>query len=106
MTSPTPAQSLLHLDNVTMQFGGLKAVCDFSLTIAPGELVGLIGPNGAGKTTVFNVITGVYTPTAGKITFEGRTLNGLKANRIACGGITRTFQNIRLFSRLSCLDNV
>ena len=106
MTSPTPAQALLRLDSVTMQFGGLKAVCDFDLTIAPGELVGLIGPNGAGKTTVFNVITGVYTPTAGKITFEGRTLNGLKANRIACGGITRTFQNIRLFSRLSCLDNV
>jgi branched-chain amino acid transport system ATP-binding protein len=97
---------LLHLDRVTMQFGGLKAVCDFDLTIAPGELVGLIGPNGAGKTTVFNVITGVYTPTAGKVTFEGRTLNGLKANRIASGGITRTFQNIRLFSRLSCLDNV
>ena len=97
---------LLHIDNVTMQFGGLKAVCDFSLSIVPGELVGLIGPNGAGKTTVFNVITGVYAPTRGRVLFEGRTISGMKANRIACGGITRTFQNIRLFSRLSCLDNV
>ena len=100
------AAALLHLDHVTMQFGGLKAVCDLDLTIAQGELIGLIGPNGAGKTTVFNVITGVYMPTQGKVTFEGRTISGLKSNRIACGGITRTFQNIRLFSRLSCLDNV
>jgi branched-chain amino acid transport system ATP-binding protein len=89
-----------------MQFGGLKAVCDLDLSIRSGELVGLIGPNGAGKTTVFNVITGVYAPTQGRITFEGHTISGMKANRIACGGITRTFQNIRLFSRLSCLDNV
>ena len=101
MTGP-----LLKIDRVTMQFGGLKAVCDFDLSIGKGELVGLIGPNGAGKTTVFNVITGVYCPTQGSITFEGRTISGMKANRIACGGITRTFQNIRLFSRLSCLDNV
>jgi branched-chain amino acid transport system ATP-binding protein len=101
-----PGAPLLQLEKVTMQFGGLKAVCDFDLTISTGELIGLIGPNGAGKTTVFNVITGVYTPTQGRVTFEGRVLNGLKANRIACGGITRTFQNIRLFSRLSCLDNV
>ncbi len=89
-----------------MQFGGLKAVCDFSLAVGQGELVGLIGPNGAGKTTVFNVITGVYAPTQGQVTFEGRTISGLKSHRIACGGITRTFQNIRLFSRLTCLDNV
>ena len=89
-----------------MQFGGLKAVADFSLAIAPGELLGLIGPNGAGKTTVFNVITGVYAPTRGQVTFEGRTIGGHKSNRIACAGITRTFQNIRLFSRLTCLDNV
>jgi branched-chain amino acid transport system ATP-binding protein len=89
-----------------MQFGGLKAVADFSLAIAPGELLGLIGPNGAGKTTVFNVITGVYAPTSGQVTFEDRTISGHKSNRIACAGITRTFQNIRLFSRLTCLDNV
>src|SRR5437763_4200880 len=99
-------QPLLLVNDVTMQFGGLKAVCDFTLAIRPGELVGLIGPNGAGKTTVFNVITGVYAPTEGRVGFEGRSIAGLKANRIACGGITRTFQNIRLFSRLSCLDNV
>ena len=89
-----------------MQFGGLKAVCDLSLTIGRGELVGLIGPNGAGKTTVFNVITGVYAPTQGSVSFEGRNIGGMKSHRIACGGITRTFQNIRLFSRLTCLDNV
>ena len=99
-------EPLLAIENVTMQFGGLKAVCDLDLSIRNGELVGLIGPNGAGKTTVFNVITGVYAPTQGRITFEGHTISGMKANRIACGGITRTFQNIRLFSRLSCLDNV
>jgi branched-chain amino acid transport system ATP-binding protein len=97
---------LLQIEHVTMQFGGLKAVCDLDLSIGKGELVGLIGPNGAGKTTVFNVITGVYCPTHGSITFEGRTISGMKAFRIACGGITRTFQNIRLFTRLSCLDNV
>jgi branched-chain amino acid transport system ATP-binding protein len=98
--------TLLELQLCTMQFGGLKAVSDLSLSIAPGELVGLIGPNGAGKTTVFNVITGVYTPTRGTVRFEGRTISGLKANRIACAGITRTFQNIRLFKGLTCLDNV
>jgi branched-chain amino acid transport system ATP-binding protein len=101
-----PTAPLLQLDDITMQFGGLKAVCDFSLEIRKGELVGLIGPNGAGKTTVFNVVTGVYAPTRGRVSFEGRTISGLKSNRIACAGITRTFQNIRLFSRLTCLDNV
>jgi branched-chain amino acid transport system ATP-binding protein len=101
-----PTAPLLQLDDITMQFGGLKAVCDFSLEIGKGELVGLIGPNGAGKTTVFNVVTGVYAPTRGRVSFEGRTISGLKSNRIACAGITRTFQNIRLFSRLTCLDNV
>jgi len=97
---------VLALDHVTMQFGGLKAVAELDLEVGRGELVGLIGPNGAGKTTVFNVITGVYAPTQGRIVFEGRTISGQKAFRIACGGITRTFQNIRLFTRLSCLDNV
>ena len=101
MTAP-----LLQLERVTMQFGGLKAVCDLDLVVGQGELVGLIGPNGAGKTTVFNVVTGVYAPTEGRVRFEGRSIAGLKANKIACGGITRTFQNIRLFSRLTCLDNV
>ena len=100
------SEALRQIEHVTMQFGGLKAVCDLDLSIGKGELVGLIGPNGAGKTTVFNVITGVYAPTQGRIVFEGRTISGQKAFRIACGGITRTFQNIRLFTRLSCLDNV
>jgi branched-chain amino acid transport system ATP-binding protein len=101
MTAP-----LLQLEACTMQFGGLKAVADLTLDIRPGELVGLIGPNGAGKTTVFNVITGVYAPTRGHVRFDGREISGLKSNRIACRGITRTFQNIRLFPRLTCLDNV
>ena len=97
---------LLQLDHCTMQFGGLKAVADLDLALQPGELVGLIGPNGAGKTTVFNVITGVYRPTQGEVRFDGRVVSGLKSHRIACAGITRTFQNIRLFPRLTCLDNV
>jgi branched-chain amino acid transport system ATP-binding protein len=98
--------ALLELDNVTMQFGGLKAVADLSLSVGEGELVGLIGPNGAGKTTVFNVITGVYTPTSGAIRFGGQGISGLKPNAIARRGITRTFQNIRLFASRTCRDNV
>ncbi len=97
---------LLQLEKCTMQFGGLKAVSELELAIAPGELVGLIGPNGAGKTTVFNIVTGVYTPTRGAVRFDGKVVSGQRANRIACCGITRTFQNIRLFPRLTCLDNV
>jgi branched-chain amino acid transport system ATP-binding protein len=98
--------ALLTLDNVTMQFGGLKAVCDLSLDIAPGELFGLIGPNGAGKTTVFNVITGVYKPTQGRILFAGRPIQGLRPHAVAQAGITRTFPNIRLFGSRCCRDNV
>ena len=97
---------LLQLDRVTMQFGGLKAVADFELSITRGELVGLIGPNGAGKTTVFNLITGVYTPTAGRVLLEGRPIQGLKPHAIAALGVTRTFQNIRLFTSRDCRDNV
>jgi len=97
---------VLALDHVTMQFGGLKAVAELDLEVGRGELVGLIGPNGAGKTTVFNLITGVYTPTHGRILFQGHPIQGLKPHVIAKRGITRTFQNIRLFTRLSCLDNV
>ena len=107
MTSATsPAGPLLALERVTMQFGGLKAVCDLDLALAPGELVGLIGPNGAGKTTVFNVVTGVYRPTAGTVRFQGEAISGLKPHAIAHRGITRTFQNIRLFATRSCRDNV
>lgn len=98
--------ALLSLTNVTMKFGGLTAVSDFNLAMEPGELVGLIGPNGAGKTTVFNVITGIYRPTSGRVVFNGRDITGKRPDLIAGAGITRTFQNIRLFSNLSVLDNV
>jgi branched-chain amino acid transport system ATP-binding protein len=102
----TLAEPLLSLERVTMQFGGLKAVAELDLRVEKGELVGLIGPNGAGKTTVFNVITGVYAPTGGRIVFEGAPVSGLKPSVIARRGITRTFQNIRLFSSRCCRDNV
>jgi len=100
------SEPVLALERVTMQFGGLKAVADLDLAIRPGELVGLIGPNGAGKTTVFNIITGVYAPTAGEVRFLGRSIRGLKPHAIAHRGITRTFQNIRLFGSRCCRDNV
>ena len=99
-------ERLLHLEGVTMQFGGLKAVSSLDLEVGTGELVGLIGPNGAGKTTVFNVITGVYAPTAGQIHLGGARIHGLKPSAVARRGITRTFQNIRLFSTRCCRDNV
>ena len=97
---------LLKAENVSEVFGGLKAVDDFNIYINKGELIGLIGPNGAGKTTAFNLITGVYKPTTGEITFDGQSIIGLKPYQITQRGITRTFQNIRLFSELSVLDNV
>ena len=97
---------LLRAENVSEVFGGLKAVYDFNIYINQGELIGLIGPNGAGKTTAFNLITGVYKPTTGEITFNGESIVGLKPYQITQRGITRTFQNIRLFSELSVLDNV
>lgn len=89
-----------------MDFGGLRAVSDFSIEIKEGELVGLIGPNGAGKTTVFNLITGVYAPVMGRIYFDGEDITGKPTNYIVSKGIARTFQNIRLFKDLSVLDNV
>ena len=97
---------LLELDKVTIRFGGLTAVSELSTHISERELVGLIGPNGAGKTTVFNLITGVYQPTSGSITFGGQSLVGRKPNQITACGIARTFQNIRLFPSLSVFDNV
>lgn len=98
--------AILQLDRVGIRFGGLKAVDGLTLSVRKGELIGLIGPNGAGKTTVFNLLTGVYTPTEGTITFEGQRINGLKPHVLARRGIARTFQNIRLFQNLSVLDNV
>ena len=106
MAEPVKKGPLLKCENVSEVFGGLKAVSDFNLYINPGELVGLIGPNGAGKTTAFNLFTGVYQPTTGTITFAGESLLGLKPYQITQKGIARTFQNIRLFSELSVLDNV
>lgn len=97
---------LLKLDNVTVQFGGLKAVSELSFEIHEGELIGLIGPNGAGKTTVFNLITGVYQPTAGAISFAGKSVVGHRPYKVTARGIARTFQNIRLFASLSVVDNV
>jgi branched-chain amino acid transport system ATP-binding protein len=98
--------ALLQLDKATIRFGGLTAVSELDLQIGPNELVGLIGPNGAGKTTAFNLITGVYQPTAGAIAFDGQSIVGSKPYQITARGIARTFQNIRLFSSLSVFDNV
>lgn len=100
------SSELLRLNQVTLRFGGLTAVNAIDLSIHRGELVGLIGPNGAGKTTVFNLITGVYQPSEGFVSFAGRSLAGLRVNAIAGRGIGRTFQNIRLFGGLSVHDNV
>jgi branched-chain amino acid transport system ATP-binding protein len=96
----------LATDRISMEFGGLRAVSDLSLEISPGEIVGLIGPNGAGKTTVFNMITGVYAPTSGRIHYQGRDITGMKADKITALGIARTFQNIRLFESMTVLENV
>lgn len=99
-------QVILKLENLTMQFGGLVAVKDFLMDIRAGELVGLIGPNGAGKTTIFNMITGHYKPTAGRVIFDGRDITGLPPHQIARLGIARTFQNIRLCKEMTALENV
>ncbi|MCX7710468.1 MAG: ABC transporter ATP-binding protein [Clostridia bacterium] len=98
--------SLIKADKITMQFGGLTAVKDFEMELKKGEIVALIGPNGAGKTTAFNMITGVYQPTKGKIILDNKQISGLKPDQITKMGIARTFQNIRLFKDLSVLDNV
>ena len=104
--SAAPDGVILRLDHVTKRFGGLTAVDNVSLEIRRGEIFALIGPNGAGKTTLFNTVTGMYKPTSGTITFEGREITGLKPYRVASLGIGRTFQQIRLFSYMSALDNV
>ncbi|WP_066072924.1 ABC transporter ATP-binding protein [Neobacillus soli] len=97
---------LLKVENAGIRFGGLKAVSEVNIELNQGELVGLIGPNGAGKTTFFNLLTGVYVPTEGTISLDGEKLNGFAPYKITKKGISRTFQNIRLFSELSVLDNV
>lgn len=98
--------ALLEVKNLSISFGGLRAVDDFNLTIEKGQLYGLIGPNGAGKTTVFNLLTGVYKPTSGTFYLDGKNLTGHSPVEINKQGIARTFQNIRLFKKMSVLDNV
>jgi branched-chain amino acid transport system ATP-binding protein len=97
---------MFRTERVTMQFGGLTAVSDFSVNVENGEIVGLIGPNGAGKTTAFNMITGVYTPTSGDILLEGKNIAGKKPHVITAAGIARTFQNIRLFHGMTVTENI
>jgi branched-chain amino acid transport system ATP-binding protein len=98
--------ALLELNAVTKRFGGLAAVQDVDLVVKPQEIVSIIGPNGAGKTTVFNLITGIYRPTTGTIALEGKSIVGLNPDQIVVCGITRTFQNIRLFNNMTVLENV
>ncbi|MBV9337275.1 MAG: ABC transporter ATP-binding protein [Solirubrobacterales bacterium] len=98
--------SLLELDKLTLDFGGLRALSKLDLQVDQGEVVSLIGPNGAGKTTVFNVITGLYEPTAGQIRFAGKSLAGLKPHQVTGLGIARTFQSLRLFLNTTVIENV
>jgi len=97
---------LLEVKDMTHYFGGLRAVNNFSLTIEPGRINGLIGPNGAGKTTVFNLISGVYTPTEGSIALEGQNIKGLEIHEIASMGLGRTFQNLLLWRHMNVLDHI
>src|SRR5512139_1806232 len=98
--------AFFRLEQLVMQFGGLTAVNNFSMTLEAGELMGLIGPNGAGKTTVFNMITGIHTPTAGRVVWRDENVTPLAPQQIAAKGIARTFQNIRLFTDMTVLENV
>ncbi len=101
-----PENEMLKVESVTQKFGGLTALSNINISINRGEIVGVIGPNGAGKTTLFNLITGIYTPTEGKVYLEGIDVTGKKPYKIAELGISRTFQNIRLFKKLTVMDNV
>ena len=105
-TPPANGPAVLRTEKTTIRFGGLVAVSELDMAVAPGEIYGLIGPNGAGKTTIFNLLTGVYEPTSGEIYFENKRIDGLRPYEIAGRGISRTFQNIRLFPSMSVLDNV
>jgi len=100
------SKKILELNDVTMQFGGVKALDTVNFHVNEGEICALIGPNGAGKTTVFNVVTGVYTPTSGDIKFMGESIVGKKRASITKSGIARTFQNVRLFGEMTALENV
>lgn len=98
--------ALLQVHNLTVYFGGLRAVHDFNVVIEPGQIRGLIGPNGAGKTTVFNLLTGIHQPTEGTITLDGKSVVGLQPHQIAAGGIARTFQNLRLWRHMTAIEHV
>ncbi len=106
MSTATADVPVLQASHLGIQFGGLKAVDDFNMEIGQSELVGLIGPNGAGKTTVFNLLTGVYQPTEGAYYLNGVKMNGKKTHQVVEAGIARTFQNIRLFKKMTVLENV
>lgn len=99
-------ENMLEVKNLSISFGGLRAVSEFDMNIGKGQLYGLIGPNGAGKTTVFNMLTGVYVPTEGDVLLEGVPLNGKKTHQFVAAGVARTFQNIRLFGQMTVLENV
>ena len=98
--------AILRTDQCTIRFGGLIAVNELDMAVREGEIYGLIGPNGAGKTTIFNLLTGVYNPTSGEIHFRGRRIDGLRPYEISRRGVSRTFQNIRLFAGMTVLENV
>jgi branched-chain amino acid transport system ATP-binding protein len=104
--SPPPRRALLEVDHVTLTFGGVVALEDVSFNVYEGEILGLIGPNGAGKTTCFNVMSGVYKPTSGEVRFQGQRVSGRKPHQISRMGISRTFQNIRLFPEMTAIENV
>jgi branched-chain amino acid transport system ATP-binding protein len=105
-TSTNGRDVVLQTDKATIRFGGLCAVNELDMSVKRGEIFGLIGPNGAGKTTIFNLLTGVYQPTSGSIYFDGQKIDGLRPYQIAGRGVSRTFQNIRLFPSMSVLENV
>jgi branched-chain amino acid transport system permease protein len=106
-TTAEPAdETILDVDGVTMEFRGLRALDDVSLTVRAGEIRGVVGPNGSGKTTLFNVISGLYTPTRGGIEFRGRDMTAVAPYRLARAGLSRTFQNLRLFADLSVQENI
>ncbi|MBA3631633.1 MAG: ABC transporter ATP-binding protein [Acidobacteria bacterium] len=106
MSVTTNGSSVLQTDKATIRFGGLVAVNELDCAVKQGEIYGLIGPNGAGKTTIFNLLTGVYEPTSGDIIINGTRINGLKSYQISRLGVSRTFQNIRLFPSMTVLENV
>ena len=103
---PTADNAMLRMESVVMRFGGVTAVNDVSLAIPAGAITGIIGPNGAGKTTAFNIISGFYSPTEGKVYFKGKDITGVPPHKVCQRGMARTFQNIRLSQTMTALENV